>query len=401
MKQTMREKQSKVILKAAILSTATIAYFGGIITPVLGEIALAYPGTNQVVIRSIATIPSIMLVIFSFISERLCRVMSKRNVLLLATGFVFAGGIMPAFYGGIYFILATRLIYGIGYGLGYPLAVASIVDYIKSEERARLMGYSTAVGALSGILFQILGGIVALFYWRYAFLCYALILVVAILVYLGFPDEKSKDIQTKINRTGNKEKKLTTATYFVSLVSFLSSIVLWTLYTNLSIVFATEHMANSADSAIILSLFSLMMAVTGIIFGKFLNIFNNHTGVIGILLFGAGFIIIASAKSFYLFIIAIIIMGIGYGMYLPAMQLAIGNSASKQEYTTLAISLRACCMGMGQFLSPYTFALITNILGISGGRAEWKVATVMCFAGAVIAEIVMKFYKEHAKHQPI
>jgi MFS family permease len=383
----------KTLLKVAVISTSAIAYFASIVNPILGELSLAFPDADPVVVRSVATLPSAMLLIFSFVSERITRVFGKRKVLLMATSFLFVGGIAPAFVGGLGFLLAMRLVYGIGYGLGYPLAIASIMDYFIGAERVVLIGRNTGVGAILGIFLQLLGGCLATLTWRSAFWGYLLVSVVFLLVFFGYPKTDENGFVSRRAASDAKKggAKLEALSLFFAILSFFTSVGIWAFYTNVAIVCTRENIANSVGASVILSVYPLMTFVVGLVFGPIFARLRYYTGSLGLLLLGLGFLFLSGAHSFALFVCISVMMGIGFGMYFSAIQLAIGAVVKNPRSMPIAVSSRAFCMGLGQFTSPYVMTLLTQIAGAPGGRGEWKIAAGICLAASLSMFLVSKY----------
>jgi MFS family permease len=385
----------KTLLKVAVISTSAIAYFASIVNPILGELSLAFPDADPVIVRSVATLPSAMLLIFSFISERITRVCGKRKVLLMATSFMFVGGIAPAFASDLSFILTMRLVYGIGYGMGYPLAIASIMDYFIGEERVVLIGRNTGIGAILGIFLQLLGGCLAAVTWRFAFWGYLLVTVVFLLVFFGYPRTDENGFVSRGAAPGAKKggAKLEAMSLFFAILSFFTSVGIWAFYTNVAIVCTQENIANSVGSSVILSVYPLMTFIVGLVFGSIFARLRYYTGPLGLLLLGLGFLFLSGAHSFILFVCISVMMGIGFGMYFSTIQLAIGAVVKNPQSMPIAVSSRAFCMGLGQFTSPYIMTLLTQIAGVPGGRGEWKIAMCICLAASLSMFLVSKYNK--------
>ena len=180
-------KKYGVMVKAATLSVALLMYTTSMTTPALAEIAKAFPDASGETVKLIGSIPSLMLCIFSLVSGWLTRKVSIIKAVLIASGLIFAG-VLPAFFGDMNFILFTRVVFGAGYGLVFPLASAVVTDLFDGSEKDAMMGWKSAVGALAGVVFQSLGGILAAYSWRFSFLGFLLVIPIVILVLFVLPD---------------------------------------------------------------------------------------------------------------------------------------------------------------------------------------------------------------------
>lgn len=65
----------------------------------------------------------------------------------MVLGCVFqALGTLPAWFGGFGFLLFSRVLFGIGYGLIFPMVSAAITDLFSGDKRAALMGIKRLAG---------------------------------------------------------------------------------------------------------------------------------------------------------------------------------------------------------------------------------------------------------------
>ncbi|MFP3040489.1 MFS transporter [Treponema primitia] len=386
------------MLKLAIISASTITSFVGLTIPALGAFVQAFPETNPVIIKSITTIPPLMLVIFSLLSGRICRLISKRNVLILSSFCILIGGTVPAFYGDIYFILFMRLIFGIGYGLGFPVTLASIMEYFQGNERVKLMGVYMAISSITGILIKLLGGYLAQRHWRTVFWGHSLILISMIVVIIAFPKEKknppsSKEIEYHQNQSNPRGfSALKGITYFLGILPLFSSFSLWAFFNNISIVLTQEKLGGPGFASILMSMESLFMFSMGIIFQKIYRVLKNYTAVVGIIIFGLSFFFLSKSHTGMEFIIASCVLGIGYGTYYPSIHLAIGGSVRDPKNVNAAVSFGTSAMGIGQFISAYAMAAMTTLFKISGGRGEWLLAMILCMGGGLTGAVVILLY---------
>src|SRR5699024_12839757 len=95
---------------------------GAAISPALGVIAKNFPDPNPSLIKSILTIPSLMIIPFSFVSSYLTTKISIRSIVLIGLIIYMFGGVGPQFVSTIEAIIALRLLLGIGVGLLMSLA---------------------------------------------------------------------------------------------------------------------------------------------------------------------------------------------------------------------------------------------------------------------------------------
>jgi len=255
------------LLEVSVVSTSTIAYFGGIATPVLGNLATAYPNHNQLLIQTVITAPSLMMAVFSLLSADITKRFGKKRVFLFACMILLCAGLLPVFLGGLYFLLTVRFIYGIGFGLAYPLIILSIMDFFNEEKRVKLVGMATAIGAASGIFLQLLGGHLGANSWRNAFWGYLLIIVIIAFIFFGYPKDKISVTQpVKKHPSGFHLKKIFMPSIILSIISFFTSVGMWAFFTNIAIVLTEEKISDSRGISILVGIEAAFVFLSGLSF---------------------------------------------------------------------------------------------------------------------------------------
>ena len=128
-----------------------------------------------------------MLFVFALLSGYVASRLSIKKCMLLGCVFQ-ALGALPAWIGGFGFLLFSRVLFGIGYGLFFPMVSAAITDLFSGNRRAAMMGIKNAVGSIFSIAMQMLSGFLVLRNWRLVFLEFLTAVPVFFLVLLFLPD---------------------------------------------------------------------------------------------------------------------------------------------------------------------------------------------------------------------
>ena len=253
------------MVKAATLSVALLMYTTSMTTPALAEIAKAFPDASGETVKLIGSIPSLMLCIFSLVSGWLTRKVSIKKAILIASALIFAG-VLPAFFGDMNFILFTRVVFGAGYGLVFPLASAVVTDLFDGSEKDAMMGWKSAVGALAGVVFQSLGGILAAYSWRFSFLGFLLVIPIVILVLFVLPDT---GVQKTAKTAKTQGSKYTKTLYICCAVGFLLNAVQFSYMQNMALFITGEQIGTAIDAANVLSTFTAFSFLAGLVYVGF------------------------------------------------------------------------------------------------------------------------------------
>ena len=136
MKNSSASNSGAVIF--TILFSAALLYTNGIVSPALATIGQAFPDKSAETVQLIYSIPKIMLFICSLLSGVIASRLSIKKCMVLGCVFQ-ALGTLPAWFGGFGFLLFSRVLFGIGYGLIFPMVSAAITDLFSGDKRAALL----------------------------------------------------------------------------------------------------------------------------------------------------------------------------------------------------------------------------------------------------------------------
>lgn len=246
----MEEKKYTAIQKVAVLSIAMLVYTTSLANSSLGAIANAFPDLDALTIKQTSTIPPLMMIPFGLLAGFLVRFMRKKTVILIAIVLEFVGGIAPAIYNKDFtFILASRYVFGAGFGLIFPFLVSVIADLFKGDERRDMMGYKGSFSALSGIICSLLGGYLASIHWSYAFYGMFIIVPVFFLVLFKMPHPEEHAVEkAEVKAPIRLIPKLNTNGWVIIGFNLLFNIMMFTYTSNLAIVMAKDKITNPAGA---------------------------------------------------------------------------------------------------------------------------------------------------------
>ena len=377
-----------IMVQVTTLVVALLMYTTSMTTPALSAIQEAFPNAAAETVKLISSIPSLMLCVFSLVSGWMTTKLSIKKCIKFSSVLILVG-ILPAFFGGMEFIIFTRVVFGAGYGLIFPLASAVVTDLFEGAKKDAMMGWKSAIGALAGVVFQTLGGVLTSYSWRYSFLGFLLVIPILIMVVIFLPDTGVQSKKGGAKSSGKFTKGL--AVCFV--VGFLLNVVQFSFMQDMSFVVTGEKLGGALDAANVLSTFTAFSFVAGLIYVLFAKVFKRFAPVIAILLVGAAFAIAVAAPSLPVLFAAAVVFGLGFGFTNPALTLKAASCVTEPSKTPMAISIYVCGTGVGQFLSAYILKFVTGALNLTGSRADWQVASVAISTGCVIGFIALIFVK--------
>lgn len=379
----MSKAKYGALVKAGIFAIFAIQFEMGLTTPALGAIALAYPDVNPDLIKQIASLPYLITILAAPISAFLVRKKGLKFTLNVGMIILFIGGILPGFFGDIYFILACRVVFGFGYGFMFTLGPTVVNDLFEGREKEDMMGYQSAVGAFSGVIYGILGGILAGIFWRYAFLGFIIMIPLMILVMVAVPNPPAKEPVKEAERKSGP----TMQTWLYSVLTVLAFILIFSWISNVPIVIALEKVGVPAQIGLVMSVFTIGAAIGGLTFGKFSDIFKRYHAAFSIIVSGIGILGAYYSISITMFFISGIIFGIGFINF--SCRLYVLGAQTIPDNQPLGVSFMISASCLGQFLSPIVLSVLTAAFGLTSLRAAWLLSwPLLIIAGVVMIAII-------------
>nr|WP_096440449.1 MDR family MFS transporter [Alteribacter populi] len=101
---------------------------------------------------------------------KLSDMFGRKLVFTFGVSVFLIGSIMCGFAPSIEWLIASRVIQGLGAGAVQPIATTIVGDMYTKEERAKIQGYLASVWGISAVLGPVLGGLILQFaHWQWVF----------------------------------------------------------------------------------------------------------------------------------------------------------------------------------------------------------------------------------------
>lgn len=237
-------------------------------------------------------------------------------------------------------ILAARVLQGIGGGGTYQLAMALTGDIFQTAERARALGMLESSNGLGKVVSPIIGSLAALLVWFAPFFIYPLFAIpVAIGVWLVVKEPKGNQQQRPLGQylrsVGKVVKKNALSLAAAFLTGLLALFMLFGVLSYLSDVLEEGYGIKGVVKGFVIAIPVLGLAITSYLSGSWLQ---RQAGQVckwasmgGMLLVGAALLVPAFTTNLYVLMTAVTLQGIGTGLALPAVNLLITGAADQQE----------------------------------------------------------------------
>ncbi len=358
----METKTWQVKLTLLLVSSLTIM---SVITisPALPQMTIAFAGVKNAafIVKMVLTIPALMIAIVSPVTGRLIDRRGRLKILRFALVLYAVSGVGGYFLNNLYYILISRAVLGLSVGMSMTIVITLIADYFEGIQRQKFVGLQIAFMSLGGIIFLVLGGILADIGWRYPFLIYltSLLVLPLTIIFLREPA-----VVEKRNETHQYLK----APPIIWLL-FFNIMIMWIIFflIPVQIPFYLKSIGVEKNSLIgaAIAISTLFSAMSSFSYSRikarlsFLSIFS-----IGYLLMAAGFICIAFSTTYVLVVVAMMLCGLGMGMMIPNTNMWVMKIAPP-EIRGKEIGKLTTFWFLGQFLSPVVIAPILKNLSLS------------------------------------
>ena len=368
----------------ATMSISALIYLGNFVSPVISLISAEYPEVSLTTIKLLTTIPSLMMVIMALVSGGLTSRYTIKKIVVFACCFSLVGSLLPVFFDGIAVLLISRVIFGVGHGLIFPMASAIINQLFTGKQRDRLMGIRAGVGALIGACFSSIGGAVGLIDWRYSFACSVVVIPIALLIAWKCPENELSKRSAK-DGSAIKEPKMTSLTYLMFVGLFLFNMLMVTFMTNLSLVLSADGIGTVAQAGVVSSVFTVAAFVAGVVFATVKGKLERYASPLAFGLVGVGVAILFFAQSIFMFYVGAVFYGLGFGFYNPQLTMAVAQTATKPVYAPIVIAGYTSCVGIGQFVASFVLPWVARVCHITSNRSDWLISFVGCGVAVVIS----------------
>lgn len=261
----------------------------------------------------VLTLPALFMVIggpiMGFLSDRFGRKPVLVSSLLLGG----IAGSVGYFLTNLPAILVTRAVVGLSIVGTMTPTNALVADYFDGQERAKFMGINNGFAGLMGIIFLLVGGILADINWRYSFLAYSLEFIVFILaiIFIFEPEEvvesESESLEVHL--------KLKPSILYIFTAITMNQFAFSSVPVFIALYLTRLLNVGSTEVGLISSFSSIFTLLGGLAYGRIKQRYNfRSVNLATFLLFGFAFFLLAVAKSWPLVIVSEIILGFSMGM---------------------------------------------------------------------------------------
>ncbi|WP_409299230.1 MFS transporter [Peribacillus sp. SCS-26] len=311
---------------------------------------------------------AIFIPIFGYLSDRLSRkIIIIPSLILYGAGGLLAGFASTALPGPYIWIMAGRLLQGIGAAGTAPIAMALSGDLFKGSEQSRVLGLVEASNGFGKVLSPILGSLFGIIVWYAPFYAFPVFCAISILLTWFFIHE-SKNRKTPppagqyflgIKTVYKKDWRWLSAVYLAGAVCLFS---LFGILFYLSDILENDYTINGVKKGLILAIPLLVMCassyITGSRIGKNLELMKKLI-VAGFLAMTLSYSLLIFVEQLVPFLFILVISSFGTGLILPCVNTLITGSVG-MEYRGFVTSIYSSVRFLGVAIGPPVFTRLID-----------------------------------------
>jgi MFS family permease len=368
---------SRRLLTLLLASTMTVMA-GATISPSLPAIRETFSEAPRadLLVRLVLTIPAIFTAVGAPLAGYLIDRFGRKRLLLVAMVLYGIGGAGGGLASSIWVLLGSRAFLGLSVGGVMTTATTLIADYYEGERRSAVMGQQAAFMGFGGVVFLVLGGVLADLSWRAPFGIY-------LLAFVFLPGAAWYLNEPSGSEAGREEAEETSATPgradsavqqqvpwgLVGMLFALAFVGMVVFYmTPVQIPFYLETLG--AGSGTLAGLAVAASTITGALASMAYGRVKGRVGYRGVFallfaLMAGGYTLVALASGFALATGGLAVLGLGMGLLMPNLNNWAGEVAPQAKRGKVLGGVTTCIF-LGQFASPIATQPVIDAVGLAG-----------------------------------
>lgn len=358
----------KAPTKVTLLLAATMTVMAGaIVAPSLPNISKVFAETPHIELLSklVITLPALFIAIFSPIAGKIADRFGRLPLLLGSLLLYALGGTSAYFVNNIYLILLSRAILGTAIAGTMTSVVTLAGDYFEGSERKSFLGLQGAFMAMGGVVFVMLGGVLADISWRTPFLIYLLSLPVAMAAFriLKEPDIQQDEVPGSEQQQGFGA--LPRIAWLIYGNIFLGMILFYMVPVQIPFLLKDLGVEQNYLSGVAIGIGTFFSAVTSISYRKLSQKLSFPAFfAIAYLLVGSGYGLVSLADGLLLVIAGLVVSGLGIGLLIPNTNIWL-LAILPEHVRGFGTGISGTFLFIGQFASPIAVRPLVETFSLS------------------------------------
>jgi MFS family permease len=346
-----------------------------LVAPVLPQMARHFADTpgSEILVPMVLALPALFLALTSPFAGRFADKVDRKRLLLIGMVAYAVVGTAPLYLDSLVAIAGSRVLLGACEGMIITCCTTLIGDYWSGARRAKYLGLSTLVAALSATVFITLGGLLGVSGWRAPFWLYLapLLFVVPMAKLLWQPTRSST------HAAGARLDPLPRRLIVPCLVTLFGGIVFYALIVELPFVLHEIGLESTAAVGGITAAMSLATAVGAALFAKLSGLSARVLVPLEFAGAAVGLWIVFAAAAVPMVAVGAVITGFSTGLLLPTLLVWAVNRLTYAQRGR-GTGWWHLALFFGQFVTPL---VIAGLAAVAGGLQPALAALAVLAAG--------------------
>ena len=366
----MEKIVNKKKLKLSILSLSLLTVMAGAaMAPALGVISEYFSDEKTLFVQMIISMPAVFIFLTSFVFPKLAAKFRARTLLMIGLAFYTIGGCVAGVFNSIWIVLLMRALVGVGVGIIMPLSTGLLAFYFSPQEQEGLMGWSSAMNNMGGVIATLISGALATVSWRISFLVYLMGLISIVLCAAFMPNDKIQSDEADERRGSTEPEHVIPSTgqvfrsnYVYIIAMFLEMSTFFIYPANFAMVTVRAGVIPENLTAIIMAIMDLVAFFGGMLFVKVKAAAGGSTKFVAPILFVVGYILLGVIGGWFGVLAGSVCVGFANGEGIPLIISEASKKMGRLAATTV-MPLISAALYIAQFASPFIMSGVTAIAG--------------------------------------
>lgn len=366
----MEKIVNKKRLKVSILSLSLLTVMAGAaMAPALGVISEYFSDEKTLFVQMIISMPAVFIFLTSFVFPKLAAKFRARTLLMIGLAFYTIGGCVAGVFNSIWIVLLMRALVGVGVGIIMPLSTGLLAFYFSPQEQEGLMGWSSAMNNMGGVIATLISGALATVSWRISFLVYLMGLISIVLCAAFMPNDKIQSDEADERRGSAEPEHVIPSTgqvfrsnYVYIIAMFLEMSTFFIYPANFAMVTVRAGVIPENLTAIIMAIMDLVAFFGGMLFVKVKAAAGGSTKFVAPILFVVGYILLGVIGGWFGVLAGSVCVGFANGEGIPLIISEASKKMGRLAATTV-MPLISAALYIAQFASPFIMSGVTAIAG--------------------------------------
>lgn len=324
------------------------------VSPVLPQLSKAFSdvANYELLVKFVLTLPAVFIAVSAPVAGILADCYGRRPVLLICIILYVIAGSSALILDSLYLILIGRAFMGISIGGLLTVSLTLFGDYYEGPQLSKYLGIQSGVVGFAGVLFLIIGGLLADYHWKFPFIVYLIPVIYFFFVYFFIVEPERKEAKAGDEKNQTPVKIPYLFILSVYLLAFLTMSVFYVIPVQLPFYLKELGNHSNAMTGIIIATGTLVSAFSSLLYKTFRDVFSY--GSIFLISFGLlsiGYIYLSFVPNYHYVLVSMALIGFSVGLIIPNLSVLLIDNVPEQ-IRGRAVGGSTCTYFFGQFMSP-------------------------------------------------